>query len=135
MIRLSRTVAAAPEAAWDAFLLPRHVSKWFTTKAKAKLVVGGRYENADGDRGEYLVLDRPRRVRFTWDNPGHCPGTVVSVSFTPKDDGRTLVRLTHRGLETEKDRAEMREGWSWALDSFRSWLETGKPITFEEWKK
>jgi hypothetical protein len=38
-------------------------------------------------------------------------------------------------LASQDDREEMREGWSWALDSLKSFLETGKPVTFEEWKR
>jgi acyl-coenzyme A synthetase/AMP-(fatty) acid ligase len=29
----------------------------------------------------------------------------------------------------------MKEAWSWALDSLRSYLETGKPIAVEAWEE
>jgi hypothetical protein len=29
----------------------------------------------------------------------------------------------------------MREGWTWAMDSLRSYLETGAPIPHEDWLK
>lgn len=29
--------------------------------------------------------------------------------------------------------AAMKDGWSWAMDSLRAWLETGAPIRHEDW--
>jgi uncharacterized protein YndB with AHSA1/START domain len=134
---VSRTINVTAERAYDAFTDPRAVSSWFTTKHKADLRVGGRYRNADGDTGEFRLLDRPRRLRFTWENAGHCPGTMVDVRFEPKGTasagGRTTVRLEHSKLRSKKDLEDMRGGWSWAMDSLKSFLETGKPIRHEDW--
>ena len=54
-------------------------------------------------RGEFVELDPPHRLVFTWgwqDNPVVPPGsTTVEVTLQAIDDG-TLVRLVHRGLPT-----------------------------------
>lgn len=131
---LTKTVQGTPDRVFDAFVKPESMSIWFTTKAEADLRVGGTYRNADGDRGEFLQLDRPNQLEFTWDNPGHCPGTRVRVNFVARTPTETLVTLTHSELPTDQHVTEMTEGWSWALESFEQYIRTGHPITFESWK-
>jgi uncharacterized protein YndB with AHSA1/START domain len=128
-----RLIAADRKTAYDAFTDPGQMSIWFTTQAKADLRVGGSYENADGDSGEFRVLEPPSRVQFTWENAKHCPGTMVDVTFSETSEGQTIVRLEHSLLKSEADASDMRGGWSWALDSFKSYLETGQPISHEDW--
>jgi hypothetical protein len=45
------------------------------------------------------------------------------------------VELIHSELASEKDKQDMQGGWSWALASLKSYLETGKPVSYEEWLK
>ena len=133
-VSVSRTVRAAPEEAFEALTTARHWNRWFTSRARVDAKPGGRYSNGDGDGGKFLAVDPPRRVRFTWENAKHCPNTVVEITIRPKDDGRIVVRLTHGKLATSSDREEMRGGWSRAMDSLRSYLETGKGIPSDEWE-
>lgn len=135
ILRLERIIESSAEAAYDAFTDPAHLSRWFTTSAQAELIIGGRYSNADGDEGTFLILDPPRLVEFTWENANHCPNTVVTVTFRPSADGRVIVTLEHSHLKSQADYNDMNSGWSWALDSLKSYLETGKPISHEEWQK
>jgi uncharacterized protein YndB with AHSA1/START domain len=132
-IGVTRKIAAAPRDAYDAFTSAKLLNKWFTTKARAKAEVGGTFSNADGDKGVFTFLAPPRRVRFTWENEKHCPGTVVVVTFTKAGANAVSVNVTHSKLKSQKDRENMRGGWSWALDSLKSFLETGKPIRHEDW--
>ena len=134
-LKLIKIVNATDKEAFEAFTEPDHLSRWFTTRAEAELVEGGRYSNADGDKGEYLSIDPPKRVVFTWDNEKHCPGTVVEVTFTGKEDGVVEISLEHAKLSSDVDLHDMNTGWSWALESLRSYLETGKPTPFEQWQK
>lgn len=119
---------------FEAFTEPRHLSVWFTKEADADLRPGGRYSNSDNDKGEFLEIDPPHRVRFTWENENHCPGTEVDVRFETQSATTARITLNHSLLSGRDEIAEMKEGWSWALESLRSYLESGKPITFEDWK-
>ena len=128
-----RTLDVAAEAAFAAFTEPEELTAWFTTEAQADLRPGGRYRNADGDQGEFLIVEPPERVRFTWDNPEHCPGTVVDVAFESRGPDKSVIRLVHHDLSTREHYDDMNSGWSWAMDSFKAYLETGHPISYQTW--
>jgi uncharacterized protein YndB with AHSA1/START domain len=115
-LRLQKTIHAPAETVYDALLQPEQLSRWFTRSATAELRIGGRYANADGDQGEFLLPQRPHGFSFTWDNPQHCPGTVVNITFPSA--GERSISLEHSGGLGGRD--EMRTGWSWALDSLKS---------------
>lgn len=134
-ITIEREIKAPPAKIYNSLTDPQILSSWFTTNARGDLRVGGRYSNDDKDRGSYLDLRPFEKVRFTWDNPEHCPGTEVDIDIVSLSYDITMVRLAHSKLETEEGADEMKEGWSWALDSLKSFLEKRKPITFEQWKK
>lgn len=134
-VSVQRLIRTSQKDAYNAFIVPALLNKWFTKRARVNAIVGGAYSNADGDRGTFTFLAPHRRIRFTWDNPKHCPESAVEVTFTKSGAGKTGVRVTHLKLKSQKEREEMRGGWSWALDSLKSFLETGKPIRHEDWLK
>ena len=133
-ISVSRVVPVAPPKAFDALTRPADLSRWFTRGARANLEPGGSYSNRDGDRGRFLAVARPRRVRMTWENENHAPGTVVEFAIAGTGSGKSRVEVTHSRLSSKRDVEKMKEAWSWALDSLRSYLETGKPIPVETWE-
>jgi uncharacterized protein YndB with AHSA1/START domain len=69
-------------------------------------------------RGVYQEISKPERLVFTWaweDEEGDLgPETVVTVSFA-ENDGKTLVRLSHRRFESKKARDAHKGGWAGAL--------------------
>lgn len=132
-LRLDRHVDAPPARAFEIFTDPASVSRWFTTRHEAELRPGGRYRNADGDEGAFTRVEPPSLVEFTWDNPKHCPGTLVTVAFAAEPGGGTRVVLVHSRLDSAAHVEEMKGGWSWALDSYKSFVETGTPILHEQW--
>ncbi|HEY6573285.1 MAG TPA: SRPBCC family protein [Candidatus Eisenbacteria bacterium] len=134
-ISVARVVAATAARAFDALSKPSDLSHWFTRGARANLQVGGSYSNRDGDRGRFLAVARPRRLRMTWDNEKHAPGTIVEFTFVGTTGGKTRVEATHSRIATRAEAETMKEAWSWALDSLRSYLETGKPISVEAWEE
>lgn len=134
-LKLEKEIRAPQNVCYDAFTLPENLSKWFTTNAKADLRVGGRYSNDDNDEGEFLEVKPNELLRFTWDNKAHCPGTEVKVEFKALDKNKTNITLNHSGLVDEIHLSDMKSGWSWALESVKQYLETGKILTYDEWEK
>jgi uncharacterized protein YndB with AHSA1/START domain len=73
-----------------------------------------------GGSGQYLEIDPPERLLFTWTWRGHegQEGTqLVEVEFRELEDGTTTVILTNRGLGDEESRRAHREGWEPSFDN------------------
>jgi uncharacterized protein YndB with AHSA1/START domain len=121
---VERVLHADPDAVFDAWLDPEMLRDWMSPDGHAEADVdareGGRFTIAMvGDEmriehtGEYLVVDRPRRLSFTWSSP-YAHASVVTVTFAPHDDG-TFVRLVHERLP-EDHVAGHAGGWGTMLD-------------------
>jgi uncharacterized protein YndB with AHSA1/START domain len=50
--------------------------------------------------GEYLALERPGLLSFTWRSPD-VVNTVVTITFVPHGAGETLMTITHSRLPAE----------------------------------
>jgi uncharacterized protein YndB with AHSA1/START domain len=65
-------------------------------------------------RGEFVEVDPPRRVVYTWgrEEGDSMPvgSTTVSFELEPEDGG-TRVRLRHAGLPNEHEVAQHTKGW------------------------
>jgi uncharacterized protein YndB with AHSA1/START domain len=131
---VEREVTSSIEAAWQAWTSAEQLDRWFTTGVKQDLRVGGRYSNADGDCGSFLEIEPNRRLRFTWEQPCHSPGGEVTVELEALDSDVVNVRLTHSGLGRPEDLSDLTLGWEWALDSVKSFLETGNGIRYRDWE-
>lgn len=127
-LAVQRTLSVEAERAFAALTEPGELSHWFTRDAQADLRVGGRYRNADGDAGTFLVLDPPRRVVFTWEQPQHAPGSKVEMTVEPRDGGKVTVRIRHLGIPNAADHAKLKEAWGRAIESYKAYLLTGKGI-------
>lgn len=141
-INVSKTIAVPHEKAFAAWSSAEAWNRWFTTGAKVDFREGGAYSNNDKDQGvitKILHRGQPNsygeisRIEMTWDNAEHCPGTKVTVQFLVKSQDRTTVAIEHSKLASQDAAAEMKQGWSWAIASLKSWLETGAPIRHEDW--
>lgn len=127
-IRVSRKFAHAPETVFDAWLNPAIAGKFLfaTPTGIMKTVeidaqVGGRFnivETRDGQdaehTGEYLEIDRPRRLVFSFGDNIAFPSTVVTIEISPTADGCELV-LTHEGV-FEEYAERTNGGWTMILD-------------------
>lgn len=134
-LTVEKEINSTPANIYNSLTDPLILSKWFTTNAKGDLSIGGRYSNDDGDEGEYLELKPFEKIRFTWENPKHSPGTEVTIEIISLTYDVTRVRINHLKLESEEQVESMRESWTWTLDNLKSFLETGMPMTFEKWKR
>jgi len=116
------------EKAFNAWLDPLQLNKWFTSSAKVNPSVGGSFTNEDGDSGEYLVIERSRVLSFSWNNQHHQPGSIVLLNFNAKGSELTNIVLTHKNLANDKEVVDLTKGWEWAISSLKSFLETGTGI-------
>lgn len=115
-------IQAQADVVFDYFVDPDKAARWKGMRAELDPTPGGLYrvEVIPGSTsvGEYVEIDRPRRVVYTWGWEGHeaIPPGSTTVEVTFEQDGEyTLVRLVHRGLPAEA-RAQHDEGWTHYLD-------------------
>jgi uncharacterized protein YndB with AHSA1/START domain len=59
--------------------------------------------------GEYLQLDRPHGLSFSWRTPRGVD-SVVSVALEPHGQGETLMTITHSRLPADT-RQDYQRGW------------------------
>jgi uncharacterized protein YndB with AHSA1/START domain len=76
-----------------------------------RIVMAGLSHGAVEHRGEYLAIEPPSRLSFTWisEHTDHRP-TVVTIEFHERGAGTELV-LTHRGLPPVEVEGH-RQGWT-----------------------
>lgn len=122
--------AASPERAFDAFLDVGVARRFMFATATGEMItaeidprVGGRYVFVErrpdmGDVrhvGEYLEIDRPRRLAFSFGVPQFDPRmTTVTIEIVADGDGCRLT-LTNEGVPSDYADGN-REGWSKILD-------------------
>lgn len=139
--RVTRRFGFTPERVFDAFLDPAKAGKFmFATetgtmvRAEVDARVGGRFAFVDrrggeGDiehTGEYLVVDRPRRLEFTLQVTKYSSNVDrVLVEIAPTADG-CEVTLTHEmgaaDAEYKKYKDRTEQGWAHILDGLEKTL-------------
>lgn len=134
-VTVTHRFSASPERVFDAWLNPGTAGKWLFATPTGHMVrveidarVGGRFvftDRRDGEDidhvGEYLEIDRPHRLVFTFAVPKFSTVyTRVSVQIQALDNGCELT-LTHEGILPEyADRTE--SGWRSILEGLSATL-------------
>jgi uncharacterized protein YndB with AHSA1/START domain len=139
IVRVSRAFRAPAERVFDAWLDPALAGRFlFATpdgtrvRVEIDARVGGWFhiDERRGDElamhfGEYRVIDRPRRLVFTFATDPAEPPSLVTIEITPTDDGCELT-LTHEIDAKWAEWAERtRDGWAGMLGGLGSVLGAG----------
>jgi uncharacterized protein YndB with AHSA1/START domain len=135
-VELTRTFKAAPETVWRAFTDSVALAGWFwparlSPRAETDVRVGGRYRIAtaiartasSSISGEYLEVQPPERLVFTWCWQGDDATSRVTVELADGDEG-TEMSLRHDELVDEEDSEARDRGWRDSLDRLPDWLST-----------
>jgi uncharacterized protein YndB with AHSA1/START domain len=111
-------IDAKPETVFAYLVDADKMPLWMGAEAELDPRPGGIYRMKVNDnwtaRGEFVEIDSPRRVVFTWgwerEEAGVPPGaSTVEITLEDEGDG-TLLRLVHRDLP-EHSRAPHDHGW------------------------
>lgn len=132
-IRVVRRYEQSADRVFDAWLDPEKARKFLFTTHDGQLVraeldarVGGKFNFTDrrpgeGDIehvGEYLEIDRPRRLVFTFAVPKYSPDyTTVTIDIVPAGTGCELT-LTHEGVPAEWA-PQTEQGWTQILGNLQ----------------
>jgi uncharacterized protein YndB with AHSA1/START domain len=118
VVELQVRLGAPPDEVFLYLTDAERYVEWQGVKAELDPRPGGVYRVwMDADtvaRGEYVEVESPRRVVFTWGwegNDGVPPGSTT-VEFTLEADGDgTVLSLRHTGLPDGEAAAMHEEGW------------------------
>lgn len=143
-LTLVRRIKAPPDIVFEAVTTAEGIAHWWGPDAGPVLVaksdprVGGRYllrfRMLPGTEhecsGEFLVIERPRRVVMSWrwtggvEDPGE---SQVEIILRAIGDGTELT-FTHSRLHDESTRRSHEEGWSGSLGKLEAYLARDAPI-------
>lgn len=148
-------IAAPPARVYEAVTDPKQTRQWWgakglysLTETKADLRIGGKWSTegmgSDGKtfrvEGEYLELDPPRLVVYSW-IPSFAGNlnTTVRVELVPKEvhgihaqsthrvGTGTLVKVRHSGFAGNIEAAQgHRQGWMRVLGWMQAYVERGE---------
>ncbi|MPZ39581.1 MAG: SRPBCC domain-containing protein [Rhizobiales bacterium] len=140
--KVSHRFSAAPERVYDAWLDPSKLRIWMKAalmemglsgdirRIEVDARVGGTFFFSDiRDAGEakhwgtYRVLDRPRKIEFTWivDESQNDEPSVVTITIEPDGTG-SIVTIAHEKIwASYVERTEM--GWSRMLRAIDAMLQ------------
>ncbi len=137
-IRVEKRFRHPPERVFDAFLDPSTVGLWLFATPDGRMEKtqfdprpGGRFHMVErrGDEaakhwGEFIVIDRPRRIVFDFRvDEAKDDSTRVTVEFRPAGEGCDVV-LTHQLAPEWADYADRTAGgWTMMLNGLERMME------------
>lgn len=139
-LEITRTLPGPPERVWRAFTDPAELTAWFwphlAAVVEVDLRVGGGYRitatngptDDFGISGEYVSLEPPHRLVFTWRWHGEPAETLVTIELAAgAGPGNTVMTLVHERFTDQAARDAHAQGWSDCLDRLPPWLRA--PVT------
>lgn len=95
--------------------------KWSATGVSAKM-------GETKVSGEFLEIDPPRRLAYTWSSSWMPKNTKVLWELEVKDGG-TFLRLTHTGFAGDAEQATNHtHGWNLVILWLQAYLERGETV-------
>ena len=129
-------IAARPETVWELLVDAEQATRWMGRSASFDLRPGGRYrvEVIPGQvaSGEFVEIDPPRRLVYTWgwetDGETAVPPGSTTVVFELRALGdRTLLRLSHHDLPSVDTAGSHSRGWGHYLNRLATSASGGDP--------
>ena len=130
-------IAASPETVWEFLVDPEKATRWMGQKCSFDPRPGGEYRcdviPGHTARGEFVELDPPRRLVFTWGwepgedgEPRAAGSSTIEIELVPEGDG-TLLRFTHGDLPSAEAADSHSKGWDHYLERLRVAAPGGDP--------
>ncbi len=135
-------IAAPRERIFQAITDPKQAVRWWGQSGKYRLSefqmdvrVGGKWSCSGSSanmgnitvEGEFLEIDPPRRLAYTWTS--WMPVSTKVVWELEAQANGTMLKLTHTGFAGDADQAKNHSlGWSSVLGWLQAFVEKGETI-------
>lgn len=141
VVQATVEIAAPPETVFRALTEPEQLVAWWgspdqyqTHGWQVDLRAGGKWScqarsaaGAGEVRGEYLAVEAPRLLEYTWEPSwDEYRRTVVRCTLEPIPGG-TLLRLIHRGFVADATAQDHATGWTRVLGWLAGHLDRKDP--------
>jgi uncharacterized protein YndB with AHSA1/START domain len=111
-------IDATPEKVFPYLVEPELLTTWIGEESWNEPRPGGvfrlKFNTENVVRGDFVEVDPPRRVVYTWGSEGReslpAGSTTVAFDLEPENGG-TRVRLRHSDLPTEDEVEQHTKGW------------------------
>jgi uncharacterized protein YndB with AHSA1/START domain len=132
---VTRRIAASPATVFSFFTDVERWTLWQGIDGEIDARPGGglqiRMPGGQVASGQFVEIVPERKLVFTWgwegDAPPVAPGSTTVVIELEADEGGTLLRLTHSGLEPPPVAEHHRAGWVRYLERLGIRAEGGDP--------
>jgi uncharacterized protein YndB with AHSA1/START domain len=115
-------IDASPEKVFPYLVEPELLTTWIGEETWNDPRPGGlfrlKFDSENVVRGEFVEVDPPRRVVYTWGSEvrDSLPAGSTTVAFDLEpENGGTRVRLQHSDLPTENEVEQHTKGWDYFL--------------------
>jgi len=129
-VNIKKTIKAPIEKVFDAWLDPAMLTRFILPdpampqpEVQNDPREGGRFtiimhvgEDKLPHAGTYLTIERPNRLKFSWESAYSPDDSAVTLDFTAIDANTTAVELTHVKFLHEEARSDHEGGWGNILD-------------------
>ena len=134
-VRVSRRYDFPPERVFDAWIDPKIAGRWLftsptseTNDTKMDAKVGGKWSITDRRDGvdytaigEYLEIDRPRRLVFSFGMPQFSPESCTVTVEIVRDGNGCILNLTQEPTPEETE-AGLIDGWNQMFENLAAIL-------------
>jgi uncharacterized protein YndB with AHSA1/START domain len=124
-LKVSKTIHAPIDKVFDSWLDAETLSRFMlpmpgmeNPEVETNPVVGGEFtitmrvgDNSVPHTGNYIEIDRPRKLVFSWNSPASPDDSVVTLNLTKIDEQQTNVELTQIRFIDEQHRSNHEGGW------------------------
>ena len=140
-IVLEKTFNAPVRRVWQAITDKDEMKKWYFDLAEFKAEKGFQFQFTGGKEGgkqflhlcEVTEVVPQKKLTYSWRYDGFAGNSFVTFELFEQDD-KTLLRLTHEGLETFPNetsdfaKENFVKGWNHIINtSLKEYLETDQP--------
>lgn len=129
-VNLNKVINAPIAKVFDAWLDPKTLTEFMLPmtdmekpEVQNEAQEGGGFtiimqvgDNKIPHTGQYLEIDRPNKLVFSWESPASTDGSTVTLTFTEISDNKTGLELSHIKFIDEERRSNHEGGWTTILN-------------------